>query len=130
MNLFINSPAHFTQEYGINEEIYNMCHKISENIDIKSYTEYLDTIGIIPMIAPIESLTLANWKEIKYISLPYRMASISLSCDYKDYVNGDIERKKQIVVENILQSLKCVKKRLKEKFDYEQLEKDIKELID
>lgn len=39
MNLFINSPSYYTQEYGVIDEIYRMCAYISENIDIRLYTE-------------------------------------------------------------------------------------------
>ena len=45
MNLFINSPSYYTQEYGVIDEIYRMCAYISENIDIRLYTECLDTVS-------------------------------------------------------------------------------------
>ena len=129
MNLFINSPSHYTQEYGVVDEIYNMCLIISQNVDIKLYTECLDTIGITPMIAPNDILNSGEWKEVKYISLSYRMANISLISDYDAFLKGDVDMKKSIIVENILQSLKVIKKRLKGKFDYEQIEQDIKRLV-
>lgn len=129
MNLFINSPAHYTQEYGIIDEIYNMCSTISRNINIKSYTDCIDTIGITPMIAPVDILSTSNWKERMYVSLTYQMCDISLKVDYQEFHGGDIFVKKQIILKNILDSLKVVKKKLKGKFDYEQAEKDILKLV-
>lgn len=128
MNLFLNSPSYYTQKYGIVDEIYRLCIHISQNIDIKDYTDCIDTIGIVPMIAPLDILHKTGWKEQKYVSLAYRMASISLISDYDSYCAGDLDEKKQIILNNILRSLKEVKKKLKAKFNYEQMEHDVKAL--
>lgn len=106
MNLFINSPAYFTQEQGVIDEIYNLCKAISCNINILLYTSSLDTIGITPIIAPVSS----GFKETKFISLVYRMADISLYSDYDNFCKADITTKKKIIVENILRSLYVIKK--------------------
>lgn len=129
MNLFINSPAYYTQEYGVIDDIYQLCTLISHKIDITLYTDRLDTIGITPMIAPAQVLNSAKWKEVKKISLPYRMASISLVSDYESFYNADMALKKQMIVENIFRSLGVIKSRLKEDFNYELIENDIMELI-
>lgn len=126
MNLFINSPAHYTEEFGVNDDVYKMCQYISQNIDIKKYTASLDTIGIVPMIAPSEIIAETEWKEVKYISMKFRMASISLCSDYERFCNADSARKKELILENVLDSLKMIKKKLKGKFDYDQMETDIK----
>jgi len=101
--------------HGIDDEIYKMCNAISKNIDVTHYTELIDTIGIVPIIAPLNE----RWEEEKKISLTYRMASIALKSNYDDYCNGDINNKKKMMIENILNSLKYVKKRLKGNFNYE-----------
>jgi len=125
MNLFLNSPSHYTQEFGVIEEVYVMCQYISQNVDVRKYTDCLDTIGIVPMIAPPEIIAETEWKEIKHISTRFRMANIALCTDYEEYCNADLNDKKKIVIENILDSLKVIKKKLREKFNYEQMEKDI-----
>ena len=130
MNLFINSPSYYTQENGVIDDIYQLCRIISQNIDVTSYTDMLDTIGITPIIAPIQALNSGKWKEIKKISLPYRMASISLTSDYEHFSQADMPTKKQIILENILKSLKVIKRKLKNTFDYERTENDIKKLLD
>ena len=58
------------------------------------------------------------------------MASISLTSDYEHFSQADMPTKKQIILENILKSLKVIKRKLKNKFDYERMENDIKKLLD
>lgn len=129
MNLFLNSPSHYTQEYGAIDEVYAMCEHIARNIDIRKYTEVLDTIGIVPMIAPLEVIHESGWKEIKHVSMTYRLANISLLSDYDIYCNADLIEKKWIILQNILESLKVIKVKLKGKFDYERMEQDIMILV-
>ena len=129
MNLFINSPSYYTQENGVIDDIYQLCRMISRNIDITLYTDALDTIGITPIIAPTQILESGKWKEERRISLPYRMASISLISDYDSFLKADMMSKREIILENILKSLGVIKRRLKDKFDYEQMENDIKNLL-
>ena len=129
MSLFINSPSHYTEEFGVDDEIYKMCSLIIHNIQVGLYTDVIDTIGITPMIAPTSILESCDWKEIKYISLSYRMADISLISNYDEYCNGDIEVKKKLIIENIFESLKVIKKRLKGNFNYEQMVQDIERIV-
>ena len=129
MNLSINSPAYYTYEYGIIDEIYSLCRMISKNIEVSHYTDCLDIIGITPIIVPKEKKSDKNWKEVKKISTSYRMASISLHIDYDSFVNGDIVVKKGLIIDNIFNSLYVVKLKLKNRFDYKKIEKDIKTLL-
>ena len=134
MNLYINSPSYYTQLYGIIDEIYAMCLMISKRIDITLYTDVLDTIGITPMIVPDSEKEDGKWLECRKVSILSRMASISLKSDYDIFCNADIDMKKYMILENILQSLYVIKKKLRNNFDYEHMKFDIiavaKEWID
>ena len=130
MNLYINSPAYYTQKHGIVDEIHQMCSLISRNIDITLYTEELDTIGITPIIAPTKEFNSEKWREVKIINLSLRMANISLISDYDAFLDGDVLKKRKIILENIFQSLKVIKKKMKNKFNYEKIVRDIMALID
>ena len=125
MNLFINSPAYFTQTYGVISEIYDLCKEISTIIDIKKYTDLIDTIAIIPIIAPDQFIKQGLWKEEKKISLSYRLAIISLQTDYGRFCEANLKQKEMIILDNIFQSLKIIKRRLKNNFNYDQMESDI-----
>ena len=102
MNLHINSPSYYSQNHGIDDEIYEMCRLLEKNVDIKKYTSLLDTVGITPIVAPNLEIDCANYAEVKYISLPYRVASISLHIDYSEYISVNIEEKKALIIKNIL----------------------------
>ena len=129
MNLFINSPCYYTKENGVIDDIYRLCRMISLNIDITLYTDVLDTIGITPIIAPTQILESGKCKEVRHISLTYRMADISLISDYDSFLKADMMLKKKMIIENIFRSLGVIKRRLKGKFDYERIENDIKNLL-
>lgn len=128
INLFINSPSYYTEEYGVMDDIYSLCKLISDRIDITLYTDALDTIGITPIIAPKQVLD-SGCKEVKMISMRYRMANISLYCDYNNFIKADLALKKVMIVENIIDSLYVIKKSLKNKFNYTQIVNDIKNLL-
>ena len=125
MNLFINSPVYYTQKYGIQDEIYKMCSYISSNIDITKYTTEVDTIAITPIIAPKELGPDKLRKEIIFA----RAADISIPLSFEDYVNADIDQKKKMIIENIINSAKILKKKLKSKFNLEMFLNNLKLLI-
>lgn len=129
MNLYINSPAYYTQKYGVIDDVYQLCKVISDNIDITLYTDALDTIGITPIIIPLQNIEQFGWKEDKHISVKFRFANISLISDYDMFINGNLTQKKQIILENIFGSLLIVKKKLKNRFNYEKIREDIIELV-
>ena len=130
MSIYINSPSYYTQIYGIDDKVYKVCRLLEKNIDVKNYTSLLDTIGITPIVAPVEEICDNKCQEVRHISLGCRMASISLHVDYSAYISAiDQDKKLQLIIDNILNSLLIIKKRLKKGFDYEQIKKDILTLV-
>lgn len=128
MNLFINTPNYYTSEYGIDDEVYRLCNFISRNIDIRKYTKAIDTIGIVPIIAPkefVDDVELKRPKEIKRINLNLRMAHISLQIDYDSYLKAGIAEKQKMIVDNIIASMKVIKRKLKDEFDYDGIAEEI-----
>ena len=129
MNLYINSPTYYKTIYGIDDEIYKFCWDISCKIDISRYTNVIDSIAITPIIAPIEILQKKQLKEKKYVSTIYRFSDIQLTIDFDEYTKGNIYVKKKLILNNIISSIKIVKKKLKNNFDYNLFEKDIINLL-
>lgn len=68
MQLNVNSPAYFTQHFGIDDEIYVMCREIANYFKCKEYSDDLSIIGIIPIIAPKALTDSGLYKETKKIS--------------------------------------------------------------
>lgn len=129
MGLNINSPAYYTSRYGIVDEIYRMCYNIMCGIDITNYTNSFDSIGIIPIIAPVEEIDKGRWKEVKKVLVGSKLAIISLHINYDVYCAADVSQKKELVLRNIFESLMVIKKKIKNDFNYEQLEIDILKLV-
>ena len=51
-------------------------------------------------------------------------ASLRLQLDYEKYVDADISRKKSMIIDNILKSIKAISSRAK--IDYKRFEEDIR----
>ncbi len=123
MNLFINSPAYYTQQYGVEDDIYKLYSYISKHIDITKYTSAIDTMAITPIIAPKELGPDKLRKEMIFA----RAADISIPLSFEDYAGADINKKKKMIVENIVNSAKVLKKKLRSKFNLEMFLSDLKE---
>lgn len=124
MNLKINSPAYYAHEHGINEEIYCMCRKLSAALEEKAYSNVIDTIYIMPIIAPKSVLEKGLFKEQKKCSIKSGFVSAYLQIDYGQYFSADISEKKRLIINNVLKSVKSVARR--GRIDYKSFEKDVK----
>ena len=125
MSLYLNSPSYYSIVHGIDDDVYKMCSLISKGITVGKYTTKLESIGITPIIAPEGEIKKGLYKEVKKISLTYGFAIVSLQIDYDQYVCSEVAGKKELILDNILESLKIVKKRLGVNFDYETIREDI-----
>ena len=110
MELNINSPAYFTQQYGVNEGVYYYCKKCHEYFKDKEYSETLKIIGICPQCAPKDLYQKGMWKDkVRFIG------------------NGD-EEKVTIIRNTVIRAVKKVK--TKGKFDYERFYQDLQNVIE
>lgn len=123
MELYLNSPAYFSRKFGVDDEIYKMCRKLSKYMKDKEYSEIVDTISIFPIVAPKEELEDGGWKEEKRYSLKCGLVTVWKQIDYDLYCQADMETRKMLIIQNILDSVKSIHK--KAKFDYEKFEKDV-----
>lgn len=128
MELNINSPAYYTNVYGVNDEIYWLCRDIAQYFKDKEYSDIIKTDGIVPIVAPEEELKKGLWKETKKVELKYGFASLSLQMNYQEYVDADISHKKGMIIGNILKSIWVIKS--KAKIDYNAFEKDMREFCE
>lgn len=128
MDLNINSPSYYTQEYGIDDDIYQMCRQLSDAVKQKKYSDTLNIIGIIPIIAPLSVIEKGLCKEHKKCEPRYGFASVSLQIDFEEYVNADISGKKKLIINNILKSVKAISK--KGKVNYCLFENDVKKFCE
>ncbi len=124
MELNINSPMYYKEIYGIDNEIYELCQNIHIFFKDKKYSDIIDIVGLIPIIAPQELITQGKYKEKKLCSTEYGFADVQLFIDYNDYINADMHEKKKLIIANVLKSIKSIKG--KGKIDYKVFENDMK----
>ena len=89
----------------------------------KSYSEIIDIIGIIPIIAPKELLENGKYKEVKYCSVAHGFADVNLFVDYDKYIEANMDEKKALIVENVVDSVKAIK--TKGKIDFKRFKEDM-----
>lgn len=124
MDLNINSPTYYTQIYGVDDEIYWMCRELCKAFKEKQYSDVINIIGIVPIVAPLSEIEKGFCKEHKRCEPKAGFASACLQIDYEEYVKGDISAKKKLIIDNVLKSVKSISKR--GKIDYRSFEKDVK----
>lgn len=123
MQLNINSPAYYSNQYGVDDEIYLMCREISRFMNDKNYSEKIDTVGIVPIIAPKELIQKGLWQqEIKY-DMKIKLAYVSKWIDFDEYRSSDIEGRRILILKNILDSMKSISR--KANLDYDSFKKDL-----
>lgn len=90
MELNINSLSYDTREYGVDEDIYWMCRKISDYMKEKKYSDFINIIGAVPIAAPVSEIEKGLYKRSQKCEPPYGFASVSLPLDYEEYIGSDI----------------------------------------
>jgi hypothetical protein len=127
MQININSPAYFSSKYGVDDEVYWMCMEISRFMKDKTYSKKIDTVGIVPIIAPEELINKGQWKEELRYDMKFKLAYISKQVEFEKYKNSHIEIRKKLIVKNILESVKSIQ--CKGNFDYENFEEDLLDFL-
>lgn len=125
MELNVNSPAYFTQQFGVDDEVYRMCRETREFLQDKEYSEVLQVIGILPVAAPEELFENGTWSEKVRFLNHQAVAAVRVKLDYERYRDGSSTTRVHMMREAILQAGKRVKTR--GKFAYGDFERDLHE---
>lgn len=118
-----NPALYYKDVYGIDDEIYRLCQDIHNYFKDKSYSEIINIIGSIPIIAPKELLENGKYKEVKHCSVSYGFADVNLYIDYEEYVEASMDEKKILIVKNVVDSVKTIK--TKGKIDFNRFKEDM-----
>lgn len=122
MDLNINSPAYFSDHYGVDDDVYRFCQKAYLFFKEKEYSETLHTIGIMPIVAPQELYDSGAWKESVKLVGNKSCAIIAIRMDFEKYYQANSSEKILQMKDTILKAVKKVKSR--GKFDYDRFEED------
>ncbi|MBP3460441.1 MAG: hypothetical protein J6K58_14660 [Lachnospiraceae bacterium] len=127
MELNINSPAYFSDHYGVDDEVYDYCRRLREFVREKEYSESLHTVGIMPVAAPEELYEQGKWKEnIRFLGNK-SVAAIVIHMDFEKYYEAGSDIKIQMMKETVLTAVKRIK--AKGRFDYERFMEDIESVV-
>lgn len=126
MDLNINSPAYFSDHYGVDDDVYRFCQKAYLFFKDKEYSETLHTIGIMPIVAPQEVYDSGAWKESVKLVGNKSCAIITIRMDFENYYQANASEKILQMKDTILKAVKKVKTR--GKFDYNRFEEDFKSI--
>lgn len=123
MELNINSPAYFTDHYGIDEEVYKYCQQLHDFFRTREYSESMNIIGITPVIAPKEIYDQGMWKEKVQVVGLGSCAIIDIRVDFDNYYNADSNGKIELIQQMIIRAVRKIKS--KGKFDWEKFRDDL-----
>lgn len=122
MELNVNSPAYFKEQYGVDDEVYRFCQKAYLFFKDREYSDTLHIIGIVPVVAPQELYDRGAWKEnIRFLDNK-NVVSIVIRMNFEDYYHADSMGKLEQTKEMVLTAVKRI--RSKGKFDYEKFKED------
>lgn len=122
MELNINSPVYFKDHYGIDDEVYRFCQRAYLFFKDKKYSNTLQTIGIIPIVAPQEIVG-KNYKEKVKFLCNKNVASIDIKIDFNDYYNADSIKRIELTKEMLLTAVKRIITKVD--FDYDRFKEDL-----
>lgn len=123
MELNINSPAYFSDHYGIDDDVYRYCQKLYTFFKDKQYSNSLSIIGIMPVVAPKELYEAGQWKESIKLIGGAACAIITIRLDFESYYSADSKGKIVLTRDAILKAVKKIKS--KGRFDFGGFEKDL-----
>jgi hypothetical protein len=125
MELNINSPLYYKEQYGIDDDIYRFCQAAYLFFENREYSDTLKIIGIIPILAPADSYQKGEWEERVLFISHNSVATVWIRMNLEQYLESDVIERKNMYKEMILNSIKKVKG--KGKFDINSFSKDLEE---
>lgn len=126
MELNINSPVYYKDHYGIDNEVYRFCQRTYLFFKDKKYSNALQIIGIVPIVAPQEIVDGENYKEKVKFLCNKSVASINIKMDFNDYYNADSIKRIELTKEMILTAVKRIITKVD--FNYDRFKDDLMSL--
>ena len=104
-----------------------MCREISIFMKNKNYSKKIETIGIVPIVAPKDQIDKGLWKEEIRYDIKFKLVYVSKRIEFNEYNSSNLDGRKLLIVKNILESVKAISN--KGKLDYENFKKDLLEFL-
>lgn len=82
MDVNINSPVYYKDHYGIDNAVYRFTQRAYLFFKEKEYSDTLQILGIVPIIAPQEVYAAGNYKERVKFLCGKGVASVEVKIDF------------------------------------------------
>ena len=126
MEVNINSPVYYKDHYGIDNAVYRFTQRAQLFFKEKEYSDTLQILGIVPIIAPQEVYAAANYKERVRFLCGKGVASVEIKVDFDAYHNAGSSGKIVLTKEMLLTAAKRIKTKVD--FDYDRFKDDLESL--
>ena len=126
MELNINSPVYYKDHYGIDNAVYRFTQRAQLVFKEKEYSNTLQIIGIVPIIAPQEIYAAGNYKERVKFLCGKSVASVEIRVDFDAYHNAGSSGKIALTKDMLLTAAKRIKTKVD--FDYDRFKDDLESL--
>lgn len=126
MELNINSPVYYKDHYGIDNGVYRFTQRAYLFFTEKEYSNTLQIIGIVPIIAPQEVYAAENYKERVRFLCGKSVASVEIRVDFDAYHNAGSAGKIALTKDMLLTAAKRIKAKVD--FDYDRFKDDLESL--
>lgn len=119
----INSPVYYKDHYGIDNAVYRFTQRAQLFFKEKEYSDTLQILGIVPIIAPQEVYAAGNYKERVKFLCGKSVASVEVKIDFDAYHNADSAGKIALTKDMLLTAEKRIKAKVD--FDYDRFRDDL-----
>ena len=126
MEININSPVYYKDHYGIDNAVYRFTQRVHLFFKEIEYSDTLQIIGIVPIIAPQEAYAAGNYKERVKFLCGKSVASVEIKMDFDAYHNADSSGKIALTKDMLLTAAKRIKTIVD--FDYDRFRDDLESL--
>jgi len=129
MGIFISgeTDADIGDTYG--KLIIEIGSKLKILFEKNNYGDKILRISIIPTIFSPKTYEVLNYKERKRYSPKTRVAEFRLKIDHQKFKDADEEGKRKLILQNIIDSIRILKTKVKKGFEGDKLEEDIRRLF-
>lgn len=122
----INSPVYYKDRYGIDNAVYRFTQRAQLFFKEKEYSDTLQILGIVPIIAPQEVYAAGNYKERVRFLCGKGVASVEVKIDFDAYHYADSAGKITLNKDMLLTAAKRIKAKVD--FDYNRFRDDLESL--
>lgn len=126
MEVNINSPVYYKDHYGIDNAVYRFTQRAHLFFKEKEYSDTLQILGIVPIIAPQEVYAAGNYKERVRFLRGKGFASVEVKIDFDAYHYADSAGKITLTKDMLLTAAKRIKAKVD--FDYDRFRDDLESL--